>query len=104
MVVILCQALPAHVGMGVCPQAEEWAAVPGVSGDPLQQLDEPGCQRGEGSLRLRAGLEKLCQALHGPGVTADDLVLGGDHIWDEGVAATEVLREGRRGERPCQPS
>lgn len=70
------------------------AAVPGVSGDPLQELDEPGCQRGEGSLCLGAGLEKLRQGLHGAGITADNLVPGGDGVGDEGVAATDILGRG----------
>lgn len=70
------------------------AAVPGVSGDPLQELDESGCQRGEGSLCLRAGLEKLRQGLYGAGITADNLVLAGDYIGDEGVAAADILERG----------
>lgn len=82
---------------GVHPQPAGWAAVPGVGGDPLQQLDEPGRQRGEEGLRLETGLEKHRQALHGPSVAADNLVLRGHRIGDEGVAAAEVLREGGEG-------
>lgn len=70
------------------------AAVPGVGGDPLQQPDEPRRQRGEEGLGAEAGLEELGQALHGPGVAADHLVLGGHGVGDEGVGAAEVLGGG----------
>lgn len=99
VVAIPLRALPAHGGIGTGTSPGGGTAIPGVGGDPLQQPDEPRRQRGEEGLGAKTGLEKLGQALHGPGVAADNLVLGGHGVGDEGVGAAEVLGggEGVRG-------